>query len=79
MAESFFHTLQLELPDEHRWTSCGQLAAASSEWVECWYNPSRRHSSIHMLSPVDYESAHEADSENDQERKHPAKPSSQSP
>jgi putative transposase len=23
-----------------------------------WYNPSRRHSSIGMLSPVDYEAAH---------------------
>ena len=55
MAESFFHTLQLELLDEHHWTTRRQLAAASFEWIECWYNPSRRHSSLQMLSPIDYE------------------------
>ncbi len=58
LAESFFHTLQLELLDEHRWTSRRELALAIFEWVECWYNPSRRHSSIQMLSPADYERAH---------------------
>jgi putative transposase len=25
------------------------------EWIECFYNPQRRHSSIGMLSPIDYE------------------------
>ncbi|HEU0086307.1 MAG TPA: IS3 family transposase [Pseudonocardiaceae bacterium] len=25
------------------------------EWRECWYNPKRRHSSIGMLSPVEFE------------------------
>ncbi len=58
MAESFFHTLQLELLDEHHWTSRRDLALAIFEWIECWYNPSRRHSSIQMLSPIDYERAH---------------------
>ena len=57
MAESFFHTLQLELLDEHHWTTHRQLAAAIFEWIECWYNPSRRHSSIQMLSPIDYEAS----------------------
>lgn len=28
------------------------------EWIECWYNPKRRHSSIGMLSPLDYEAHH---------------------
>ena len=51
LAESFFHTLQLELLDEHRWTSRRELALAIFEWIECWYNPSRRHSSLQMLSP----------------------------
>jgi len=55
LAESFFHTLQLELLDEHRWTTRRQLALAIFEWIESWYNPSRRHSSIKMLSPIDYE------------------------
>ena len=53
--ESFFHTLQLELLDEHRWNTRRQLALAIFEWIESWYNPSRRHSSIKMLSPIDYE------------------------
>ncbi len=54
LAESFFGTLQLEL-DEHRWASRRQLALAVFEWIEAWYNPSRRHSSIGDLSPVGYE------------------------
>jgi putative transposase len=55
MAESFFGTLQLELLDGHRWTSRQQLALAIFEWIECWDNPNRRHSSIAMLSPIAYE------------------------
>ncbi len=55
VAESFFGTLQLELLDEHWWHTRQQLANAIFEWIECWYNPTRRHSSIQMLSPIDYE------------------------
>ena len=58
MAESFFHSLQLELLDEHHWNTRRQLAQAIFEWIECWYNASRRHSSIQMLSPIDYETRH---------------------
>ncbi len=28
------------------------------EWIECWYNPKRRHSSIGMFSPMEYEAHH---------------------
>lgn len=55
MAESFFSTLQRELLDERRWETRRQLALAVFEWIEAWYNPRRRHSSIGDLSPVDYE------------------------
>ena len=55
MAESFFSTLQRELLDEHRWETRRQLALAVFEWIEAWYNPRRRHSSIGNLSPIDYE------------------------
>ena len=58
MMESFWGTMQLELLDSRTWKSRTQLASAIFEWVECWYNPRRRHSSIGMLSPVDYEAAH---------------------
>ena len=56
VAESFFGTLQLELLDRKaRWSTRHELAAAMFEWIECFYNPQRRHSSIGMLSPIDYE------------------------
>lgn len=55
MCESFFHTLQLEFLDQRHWASRRQLASAIFEWMETWYNQSRRHTSIHMLSPVAYE------------------------
>ena len=55
MMESFFGTLQLELLDRRSWTTRGELASAIFEWIEGWYNPRRRHSSIRDLSPVDYE------------------------
>ena len=60
VAESFFGTLQLELLDEHRWDTRSQLATAIFQWIECWYNPARRHSYCNMRSPVDYEALHAA-------------------
>jgi putative transposase len=58
VAESFFSTLQRELLDEHRWQDRRELALAVFEWIEGWYNPRRRHSSVGNLSPIDYERAH---------------------
>ncbi|WP_214406215.1 integrase core domain-containing protein, partial [Pseudonocardia lacus] len=58
MMESFWGTMQLELLDSRTWRTRAELANAIFEWIECWYNPTRRHSSIQMLSPVDYEAAH---------------------
>ena len=58
MMESFWGTLQLEVLDRQTWNSRAELANAIFEWIECWYNPNRRHSSIGMLSPVDYEQHH---------------------
>lgn len=55
MAESFFGTLQLELLDQRSWTSRAQLASATFEWIEAWYNPRRRHSALGYHSPIDYE------------------------
>ena len=58
MMESFWGTLKLEVLDQRTWNSRAELANAIFEWIECWYNPTRRHSSIGMLSPVDYEQRH---------------------
>lgn len=60
MMESFFGTLQLELLDRQRWDTRRQLASAVFEWIEAWYNPRRRHTSIGDLSPVEYERLHAA-------------------
>ena len=58
MMESFWGTMQLELLDSRKWSTRSELATAMFEWIECWYNPKRRHSSIGMLSPVDFEAHH---------------------
>lgn len=58
MMESFWGTMQLELLDSRTWETRAELANAIFEWIECWYNPIRRHSSVGMLSPIDFEAAH---------------------
>jgi putative transposase len=55
MMESFFGTLQRELLDRRSRTTRAELASAIFEWIEGWYNPRRRHTSIDNLSPVVYE------------------------
>ena len=58
MMESFWGTLQLEILDQKQWKSRDELANAIFEWIECWYNPKRRHSSIGMHSPITFEALH---------------------
>jgi putative transposase len=58
MMESFWGTLQLELLDSREWQTRQELANAVFEWIECWYNTHRRHSSIGMHSPVTYDTLH---------------------
>jgi putative transposase len=60
MIESFWSTLQRELLDTRRWDSQEQLASAIFEWIEVWYNPRRRHTSLGMLSPHEFETLHTA-------------------
>lgn len=55
MAESFFSSLQVELLDRHAWHTREELANAIFEYVEVFYNRTRRHSALGMLSPLDYE------------------------
>jgi putative transposase len=58
MMESFWGTMQLELLDSRIWQTREELANAIFEWIECWYNPNRRHSSIGMHSPITFETLH---------------------
>ena len=58
MLESFWSSMQRELLDTRRWTTKAELASAIFEWIEAWYNPRRRHTSLGMLSPADFEALH---------------------
>lgn len=60
LAESFFATLQTELLDRHHWSTRRQLQGAIFDFIEAFYNPRRRHSSLAYLSPVNYEKMHRA-------------------
>jgi putative transposase len=55
VAESFFASLQCELLDRHTWPTRAELARAMFHWIEAFYNPTRRHSTLGYLSPVDFE------------------------
>lgn len=55
MIESFWSTMQRELLDTARWDTKHQLSQAIFEWIEAWYNPRRRHTSIGDISPVAFE------------------------
>jgi putative transposase len=58
MAESFFASLERELLSRRRFKSQAEAKMAVFEWIEGWYNPHRRHSSLGYRSPVNYERAH---------------------
>ena len=55
MCESFFATLECELLDRRRFRSHAEARMAIFTFIEGWYNPSRRHSGLGYLSPMDYE------------------------
>ncbi len=49
--------MQVELLDRRRWRTRIELANAIFDYLEIWHNRRRRHSSIGMLSPIEYERA----------------------
>jgi len=55
MAESFFATLEREVINRRRFKSQAEARMAIFTWLEGWYNPHRRHSSLGYLSPINYE------------------------
>jgi len=58
MCESFFATLECELLDRYTFRTIADARMLVFEFIEGWYNPHRRHSSIDFLSPIDYERAY---------------------
>jgi putative transposase len=55
VAESFFATLKKELVHRRSWPTRRELASEVFEYIEAFYNRTRRHSTLAMLSPADYE------------------------
>jgi putative transposase len=58
MAESFFATLECELIDRRVWKTHTEARLAIFTWIEAWYNPRRRHSSLGQMSPINFERQH---------------------
>ena len=58
VVESFFGTLKAELPDFDRgYSSDADARRAIGDYIDNFYNPRRRHSSLGYVSPVEYEVA----------------------
>ena len=58
MAESFFASLECELPDLRCFKSKREARLAVFTWIDGWYNLRRRHSAIGYQSPVNFERTH---------------------
>lgn len=55
MCESFFATLECELLDRRKFKTKAEARMACFQFIEGWYNPSRRHSALGYKSPINYE------------------------
>ena len=58
MIESFWARMQVELLNRQRWRTRLELANAIFEYLEIFHNRQRRHSSLDMLTPVEFERRH---------------------
>jgi len=56
--ESFWGRMQTELLNRKKWKTRVELANAMFDYLEIFHNRQRRHSSIGMLTPIEYENLH---------------------
>ena len=61
VVESFWARMQTELLDTRRWRTRTELSTEIFDWIEVFYNRTRRHSSLGMLAPMPYEKLHSDD------------------
>ena len=54
-AESFFSTLEWEVLSRHHFRTKDQARQVISAWINEFYNPTRRHSTAGMKSPIEFE------------------------
>jgi transposase InsO family protein len=57
--ESFWSRVQVELLDRQAWSTRVELATALFEYLEIFHNRQRRHSSLGMLTPIEFETRRE--------------------
>ena len=55
VVESFFSTLKRELVRRERFATRAEARSALFEFIEVFYNRQRRHSTIGMVSPAEFE------------------------
>jgi transposase InsO family protein len=55
MMEAFWSRMQVELLNTRRWKTRVELANAIFEYIEIFHNRRRRHSSLGMLTPIEFE------------------------
>ena len=55
VVESFFATLEKELVHRHSWPTRRALISEVFEFIEGFYNTTRRHSTLGYLSPAQFE------------------------
>jgi putative transposase len=55
VVEAFWSRMQVELLDSRRWKTRVELANAIFEYIEIFHNRRRRHSSLGMLTPIEFE------------------------
>lgn len=64
MAEGFFATLKKELVHRRSWPTRRELTSEVFEFVEAFYNTTRRHSTLGYLSPAQFETMTNINKEN---------------
>lgn len=57
VAESFFATLKGDLIDREIWPTKRRTTLAITDYIACYYNAKRGHSTLGYLSPMEYEMA----------------------
>ena len=60
VCETFHASLKKERIYRRSWPTRAEARAAVFEYIEGWYNPRRRHSTLGYLSPAEYERNHAA-------------------
>jgi len=53
--ESFWGSMQIELLNRQRWMTVVELSVAMANYIENFYNLSRRHSSLQYFTPSEFE------------------------